>query len=79
LTKQIFSSEEVEKIVGWAVSFQLMSAANSDISANGKLQLTDKSIDYGIQMLKNSEPESSHREVCAHNPPLISLEISERG
>jgi len=69
LSKQILSLENVEKVVGWAVSNYLMT--ENIVMNDGKLHISDKSVEYGLNMLKNSEPESavqkSLREVECEN------------
>lgn len=62
LAKQVFTPEEVEKIVGWAVSHSLMSTEEISVNPNGRLQIPAGSISDGMQMLRTAEPEPTQRE-----------------
>jgi len=57
LRKEIFSTENLDKVVGWGVIDHLMSTENIE-SVSDKLTISLKSIENGLVMLKNSDPES---------------------
>jgi SpoVK/Ycf46/Vps4 family AAA+-type ATPase len=57
LKKQVFSTEHVEKVVGWAISHHLMNAETVDVK-DDKLCISPKSVEHGIEMLVSGEPEN---------------------
>eukprot|EP00027_Filamoeba_sp_ATCC50430_P015882 CAMPEP_0168570164 /NCGR_PEP_ID=MMETSP0413-20121227/16571_1 /TAXON_ID=136452 /ORGANISM="Filamoeba nolandi, Strain NC-AS-23-1" /LENGTH=434 /DNA_ID=CAMNT_0008602761 /DNA_START=87 /DNA_END=1387 /DNA_ORIENTATION=+ len=63
LSKQILSTENIEKIVGWAVSNYLMNTPSGQIviKPNQKLVISKSALEYGLQTLKDLEPETKHK------------------
>jgi hypothetical protein len=57
LTKIVYSPENIERVIGWAVSGHLMNNNTVEVK-NGNLEFALKDLEYGLNMLKSSEPES---------------------
>lgn len=56
MSKQIYPTDVLEKVVGWAVSKHLLDSpeVNAD---SGKLRLSSKALEFGIQMRESIEPQ----------------------
>jgi len=55
----------VERIVGWAVSYQVIAndSAGKESTKDEKLVITSKAIEYGIEMMDTVQPPTTAR-VC---------------
>ena len=57
----MFSHDKVERIVGWAVSYQVISneQAGKESMKGEKLVLSSKAIEHGIEMLESAQPQAT--------------------